>query len=109
MMNVLAIWNYLTIKWLGTEACQMRSRKKVAAYFEVTRSIFCKLLIQSISSNELSNKIEPVQFSKTLEALVQGAIFQFAFLEERSIKNHLKQHIRLMLVSYSQVDLGSCS
>lgn len=91
--------------WLGTEACHFRSRKKVAAYFEVARSIFCKLLAQAIQSNELSNKIEPEQFSKTLEALVQGAIFQFAFLEERSIKNHLKGHIRLMLEPYAKVNL----
>lgn len=93
--------------WLGTEACQLRSRKKVAAYFEETRSIFCKLLTQAISSNELSIIIEPRQFSKTLEALVQGAIFQFAFLDEKSIKYHLKQHFRLIMKPYSHVDLSN--
>jgi len=83
--------------WLGTEACHHRSKKKVAGYFETTRGVFQKLLTEAIISGELSKTIESRTFAKTLEALVQGAIFQFAFLEERSIDVHLKEHFLVVL------------
>lgn len=86
--------------WLGTEACHPRSKKKVAAYFETTRGVFQKLLEEALEEGELSNKIEPKLLAKTLEALVQGAIFQFAFLDERSIEFHLKEHFKLVLSLY---------
>lgn len=86
--------------WLGTEAGNPRSRKKVAAYFETTRNVFQKLLKEAIERGELSKKIDPKPFSKTLEALVQGAIFQFAFLDERDIEFHLKVHFKTVLAPY---------
>lgn len=86
--------------FLGTEACSPHSRKKVATYFENTRRIFHDLLVQAIKSGELSEEIDPKLLSKTLEALVQGAIFQFAFLDEKSIELHLKMHFEIMLKPY---------
>jgi AcrR family transcriptional regulator len=86
--------------WLGKEACHPRSKKKVAAYFEETRKIFFRLLTEAIKFGQLK-PIENVQeFAKTMEALVQGAIFQFAFLSERDIESHLKSHFRLLLRPY---------
>jgi AcrR family transcriptional regulator len=86
--------------FLGTEACYPHSRKKVALYFEKTRKIFHDLLVQAIKRRELSEEIDPKLLSKTLEALVQGAIFQFAFLDEKSIELHLKMHFEIMLKPY---------
>lgn len=86
--------------WLGTEAGSPGTKKKVADYFESTRQIFARLLHEAIKSGELSRDIEPKSFAKTLEALVQGAIFQFAFLDERDIEVHLKSHIRTLLKPY---------
>ena len=86
--------------WLGTEACNHRSKKKVAAYFEVTRNVFQKLLVEATEKKELSAKIEPKILAKTLEALVQGAIFQFSFLNEDNIELHLKKHFELVLAPY---------
>lgn len=86
--------------WLGKEACHPRSKRKVADYFETTRSLFFQLLNQAIEKGELLGIDNTKEFAKTLEALVQGAIFQFAFLNERNIETHLKDHIRLMLNPY---------
>lgn len=93
--------------WLGTEACHYRSKRKVAGYFETTRGVFQKLLTEAVNSGELSETIEPRLFAKTLEALVQGAIFQFAFLEDRSIDLHLKEHFRMVLKPYLKTGLKS--
>ena len=57
-----------------------------------------------MEAGELSKKVEPKLLAKTLEALVQGAIFQFAFLDERSIEFHLKEHFKLILKSYMLVE-----
>jgi AcrR family transcriptional regulator len=88
--------------WLGKEACHPRSKKKVAVYFEKTRQIFSQFLQQAIKNNEL-NKIEDIKtFAKTMEALLQGAIFQFAFLDERNIEFHLKDHFDVLLEPYKK-------
>lgn len=83
--------------WLGTEACHPKSKKKVAAYFETTRNIFRSLIEQAIARGELSKSIDPKPFSHLLEALVQGAIFQFAFMDERSVEIHLRDYFVLIL------------
>lgn len=85
------------IRWLGVEADDLKSKKKVAAYFDMTRKVFARLLREGINKGELSKEIDPNSFASTLEALVQGAIFQFAFLEERNIKSHLEKHFRSVL------------
>lgn len=87
--------------WLGKEACHPRSKKKVSAYFETTRDIFSTLILQAIASGELKNIVSTKELANTLEALVQGAIFQFAFLNERDIEVHLKAHIRALLRPYA--------
>lgn len=86
--------------WLGKEACHPRSKRKVAEYFETTRTIFFRLIAQAIEKDELMRMDNTNEFAKTLEALVQGAIFQFAFLNERSIETHLRDHFKLMLKPY---------
>lgn len=89
--------------WLGTEACHPRSRKKVAAYFEITRNVFRRLLTEAIEQGDLSENVDPKAFSKTLEALVQGSIFQFAFLDEGNIETHLKNHFKIVLAPFSKM------
>ncbi|NJM10397.1 MAG: TetR/AcrR family transcriptional regulator [Bdellovibrionaceae bacterium] len=81
--------------WLGKEACHPRSKRKVAAYFETTRSIFLRLVMQAIENGQLKNIENAKELARTMEALVQGAVFQFAFLNERDIEIHLKDHLGL--------------
>jgi AcrR family transcriptional regulator len=83
--------------WLGTEACSPSSKRKVGEYFAVTRSIFARLLKEAIADGDLQDSLDPKSFASTLEALVQGAIFQFAFLNESNIDLHLREHIRILL------------
>lgn len=91
--------------WLGTEACSHKSRKKVGDYFENTRKIFARFLAEAVQRNELDKNIDCRTLSKTLEALVQGAIFQFAFLDERDIELHIKDHFRVILKPYALVKM----
>lgn len=86
-------------RWLGTEADDPKSRKKVATYFQETRDIFLRLILEAISNKELKFIDDPKDLAMTLEALVQGSIFQFAFLNERSIELHLKQRFTATLQS----------
>jgi AcrR family transcriptional regulator len=88
--------------WLGREACEPRSKKKVAAYFETTRGIFHRLVTESMRDGELAEIKNTKEFAKTMEALVQGAIFQFAFLGEKNIELHLRDHFRVMLSPYAK-------
>ena len=83
--------------WLGAEASDPRSKRKVALYFEQARSILKRLLHESVKKGELAKEIDPESFAVTLEALIQGSIFQFAFLEKRNIKEHLESHVRAVL------------
>jgi AcrR family transcriptional regulator len=86
--------------WLGKEACHPRSKRKVAAYFQETRDIFSSLVLQAIQKRELKNIENPKELAKTMEALVQGAIFQFAFMNERNVEIHLKDHFMVLLNPY---------
>lgn len=86
--------------WLGKEACHPRSKKKVSSYFATTRAIFSNLVLQAIASGELKNIVCERELAKTMEALVQGGIFQFAFLNERDIEIHLKDHFKVLLKPY---------
>ena len=90
--------------WLGKEACHPRSKLKVAAYFETTRSIIYRLLQEAIKAGELKKIENTKEFAKMMEALVQGAIFQFAFLNERSVETHLRDHFKLLLQPYIEKD-----
>ena len=69
----------------------------MALYFEQARSILKRLLHESVKKGELAKEIDPESFAVTLEALIQGSIFQFAFLEKRNIKEHLESHVRAVL------------
>lgn len=88
------------LRWLGTEAEEIKSRKKMSSYFELTRQIFSRLLAESIQMGELSSELNPKAFAPTLEALVQGAIFQFAYMNHRSVESHIKKHVQLILEPY---------
>jgi AcrR family transcriptional regulator len=84
----------------GLEANNTTSRKNVAAYFAKTREIFSRLLREAMVNNELVGVQNCEELAFTLEALVQGAIFQFAFLGERNIELHLQNHITQLLKPY---------
>ncbi len=57
--------------------------------------------MQSTGSRRCNYPVSTKELANTLEALVQGAIFQFAFLNERDIEVHLKAHIRALLRPYA--------
>lgn len=85
------------LRMLGTEAEDFKVRKKVAAYFAETRGIFRRLLEEAIANKELKAGINTLDMSMTLEALVQGAIFQFGFLNEKNIERHLKERVESLM------------
>ncbi|WP_408095598.1 TetR/AcrR family transcriptional regulator [Peredibacter sp. HCB2-198] len=89
------------VTWLGTEARHPSSKKKVAAYFEITRGIFFRLVSEALENGELKNIEDAKELAKTMEALVQGAIFQFSFLSEYNIEAHLKKHFQVLLRPYT--------
>jgi AcrR family transcriptional regulator len=90
---------------LGMEADEPRSRKRVAAYFEATRRVFARLLREAVDRHELDGeRLDPESYAATVEALVQGAIFQLAFLEGRSIERHLRQHVQAILRPFATGD-----
>lgn len=88
------------LRWLGTEAEEIKARKKVGAYFAHTRQILQRLIQEAIQNKELKKIEEPADFAMTLEALVQGAIFQFAYLNGSSIERHLSERIKSALQVY---------
>nr|BFD66905.1 hypothetical protein HAGR004_19270 [Bdellovibrio sp. HAGR004] len=88
------------LRWLGTEAQDIRARKKVGVYFNETRHILQRLLNEAIKNKELRRIENPADFAMTLEALVQGSIFQFAYLNESSIEHHLRERIKSALHGY---------
>lgn len=92
------------LRWLGTEADDLKAKKKVAAYFAETRSILFRLIQEAITNRELKTMIDPEDFAMTLEALVQGAIFQFAFLTGRSIERHLSKRILSVLQPFMSIE-----
>lgn len=85
------------LRWLGTEADDLKAKKKVADYFAETRRILARLIGEAYSNRELSKHIAAEDLAMTLEALIQGSIFQFAFLDDRSIERHLRSRIQTVL------------
>lgn len=84
-------------RWLGTEADDSKAKKKVAAYFAETRNIFSRLIQEAVSNQEIKIIGTPENLAITLEALVQGSIFQFAFLNEQNIGRHLANRFQSVL------------
>lgn len=84
-------------RWLGTEAGDPKAKKKVGAYFAETRKIFVRLIQEAVSNQEMKITGSAEDLAMTLEALVQGSIFQFAFLEEKNIGRHLSNRFRSAL------------
>lgn len=84
---------------LGTQADDPRSKKKVAAYFQGTRERLELCLREAHDDGEI-RQIDACRVAWTLEALIQGAIFQFAFLEVREIERHLCNHVETFLAAY---------
>lgn len=87
-------------RWLGTEAEDQKARKKVAAYFETTRVIFRRLIEEAIDNRQITPVADPGALAITLEALVQGSIFQFAFLGRHNIHAHLRDRLQCLLRPY---------
>jgi len=91
-------------RWLGAEAGDPKAKKKVGAYFAETRKIFLGLIQESVSNHELKIIGNPEDLAMTLEALLQGTIFQFAFLDEQNIGRHLENRFRSVLQSMMQIE-----
>jgi AcrR family transcriptional regulator len=91
---------------LGTQADDPRSRRRVAAYFHDTRRSLAQCLMEAREAGQIGNEADIDELAFTLEALIQGAIFQFAFLGERGIEAHLRRHVTTFLRPYtSTIDL----
>lgn len=93
-------------RWLGAEAGDPKGKNKVGAYFAETRKIFIRLIQEAVSNREVKIIGAPEDLAMTLEALVQGSIFQFAFLDEQSIGRHLANRFRSVLQPMMQVERG---
>ncbi|WII70853.1 TetR family transcriptional regulator [Bdellovibrio sp. 22V] len=89
------------LRWLGTEAEDPKAKKKVASYFAETRGIFRRLIEEAIANREIKKVSDPEDLAMTLEALVQGSIFQFGFLNERNIERHLVSRFRSALQPFT--------
>ncbi|WP_374032392.1 TetR/AcrR family transcriptional regulator [Bdellovibrio bacteriovorus] len=92
------------LRWLGTEAEDPKARKKVAAYFGETRKIIQRLLEEAVARKELKKIPDVKDYAMTLEALIQGAIFQFGFLNEKGIQKHLTSRMTSALRPYLEHD-----
>lgn len=84
----------------GVDASDIRTRKVVGSYFSATRSLIARLLREAAAQGELTELADPDRLAFTLEALMQGAIFQFAFLGESNIEAHLHAHMHTFLAPY---------
>lgn len=92
------------LRWLGAEAGDPKAKKKVGAYFAETRKIFLGLIQEASTNHELKIIGTPEDLAMTLEALLQGSIFQFAFLDEKNIGRHLEDRFRSVLRPMIQVE-----
>jgi len=84
----------------GAEARDRRSRERVGVYFARTRAVLTKLLREALADDELARIEDVEKIGFTLEALIQGGIFQFAFLREPNIEEHLQNHVRTFLAQF---------
>jgi AcrR family transcriptional regulator len=87
------------MKLFGLQADDPRSRRKVGAYFQTTRERLTSCLREAGEDGEIQ-PLDAEQVAFTLEALIQGAIFQFGFLETRGIEAHLRAHVHTFLEPY---------
>jgi AcrR family transcriptional regulator len=90
------------MRLLGSQADDPRSKKKVAAYFRGTRERVAISLREAMDDGEIQ-RVDVERVASTLEALIQGAIFQFGFLERRGIESHLHEHVQTFLEPYRKV------
>lgn len=63
-------------------------------------------LLKRFGTKEELRPIDVERVAFTLEALIQGAIFQFGFLERRGIENHLQEHVQTFLEPYRKAIVG---
>jgi len=91
----------------GADAKDVGTRRNVAGYFEATRATIGRLLDEAIAKDELVFTGDTVQLAFTLEALIQGSIFQFAFLREIGIERHLQSHVEILLSPYKRRESDS--
>jgi AcrR family transcriptional regulator len=87
------------MRLLGSQADDPRSKRKVAAYFRGTRERVALCLREACEDGEIQ-PLDVERVAATLEALIQGAIFQFGFLEARGIEAHLRSHVQTFLEPY---------
>jgi AcrR family transcriptional regulator len=88
---------------LGSQADDPQSKRKVAAYFQGTRELLALSLREAADEGAL-REIDAEKLAWSLEALIQGAIFQFAFLGTRGIEAHLRDHVATFLEPYRALD-----
>lgn len=88
------------LRQLGNDALNTALKKTVGAYFQTTRDIFKYFIDQAIKNKELKGVENSKDLATLLEAIVQGSIFQFIFMERRSIYAHLKKNMEDFLKPY---------
>lgn len=75
-------------------------KETASTYFQWTRDILKKFILQSVEKKELNNKINAEELSFHIEALIQGTIFQFSFLKDKCIETQLITQINYALKPY---------
>lgn len=80
------------LRLLAAQALDPKARRRVAASFATTREILARHLAEA-------NIAKSEELAVTLEALIQGTIFQYGFLltDTISIEAHLKQQVATFL------------
>jgi AcrR family transcriptional regulator len=91
------------MRLFGSQADEPRSRKKVGAYFQSTRERLAICLREACEDGEI-RRVDEKRIACTLEALIQGAIFQFGFLNVRGIDTHLQEHVSTFLEPYRKAE-----
>lgn len=88
------------LKLLGEDAGHPRLKKDAARYFQWTREILERLLHEAVEAGDLNHGVNPQLLAFHLEALIQGSIFQFGFLDGGIIGKHLEKHVDYALKPY---------
>lgn len=88
------------MKMLAEDAKNTKLKILAFNYFQWTRDLLQNFIIQAIEKNELYKEINPIDLSFHLEAIIQGTIFQSAFLDVNDIKKQLIKGIKYALKPY---------
>lgn len=88
------------LRLLADDMGDSRLRVGAAHFFSWTRGLIQRFLTEAVAAGELCPDTPVAELSCTLEALIQGSIFQFGFLDEPDIGPWIRRHIDFLLGPY---------